>query len=77
MNKYEAAKCYNNGFKFAMFREGEPNFDDPMFMAGYNHAARIKEDFSKQRNAILVEFGYEPIHKVTLADVDKPNVSSL
>ena len=66
VNKYDAAKEFADGFKFAVCRGYEsPRFDCDLFMAGFHYGKSVQGAYFAEMNAALVSRGIKPIGIIT------------
>ena len=68
LNKFDAAKRYDAGVRFALCRDGhEPDWNDKIFHAGYTFAAeQFKQALFTHHNSVLKENGYDAIGIIKL-----------
>lgn len=69
MSKFQAATLYDNGVRFALFREPvsvDFALQHPLWRLGFDWGMAIKQKFNDDRNSSLRALDIEPIHEMSL-----------
>jgi hypothetical protein len=65
VNKFDAARDFADGYKFAVCRgDDPPRWDSDLFNAGYEYGETVKESYYVAMNAELASRGIETIGTV-------------
>lgn len=73
MNKFDAAKIFNDGVKAALFSEPLPEHIPPLFERGYEFGLSVKGSRLAAMNAALIELGFEPIGMINFGSILRDN----
>lgn len=75
MDKFEAAKDFDEGFRLALFRQHPPGFlprdsdvllkHSALFKAGYDYGLNAKSVYVESRNFVLAQHNFSTINAVT------------
>lgn len=67
--KFDAAREYDGGFRYAVLHDaGSLDFvrQTPLWRRGYTFGLSVKKQFIENRNACLIESGFDPIREIEL-----------
>ena len=69
MSKFQAATIYNNGVRFALFREPvsvDFALQHPLWRLGFDWGTSMKQKFTDDRNSALRAMDIDPIQEMRL-----------